>query len=339
MKRGQSGLSLLVAVDKPSGMSSHDVVNACRRIFGERRVGHTGTLDPLATGLLPICVGPATRLDNYLVGHDKTYRVSICFGAETTTDDAEGQVCAEAPVEAHLRDEAFADSFVSSLVGTHEQLPPRYSAIKVNGTKSYEAARKGQKVDLEFRTIAVREAVLESVSMDLESGALCWNARFTVSKGTYIRSLARDIGRMLGTCAHVRSLRRLASGALGIEEAVSLETLQVLGEGAAIDPVRALGYRYFHADEFERVVNAGNPIRYAKPRLWELPLAPGAYLDCCTSAAHESADLPREGELASVIVANRLKAIYRYAARESEWKADCVFSTSIARMANAVPGA
>ena len=122
MKRGQSGLSLLVAIDKPLGMSSHDVVNACRRIYGERRVGHTGTLDPLATGLLPICVGPATRLDNYLTGHDKGYRVSIGFGFETTTDDVEGQICSEGPIEEHLKDTAFAASFIESLIGKHASI-------------------------------------------------------------------------------------------------------------------------------------------------------------------------------------------------------------------------
>lgn len=332
MKRGQSGLSLLVAVDKPSGMSSHDVVNACRRIFGERRVGHTGTLDPLATGLLPICVGPATRLDNYLTGHDKGYLVSIGFGFETTTDDAEGQVSAEGPVDHHLKDMTFAASFIESLVGVHEQLPPQYSAIKVNGVKSYEAARRGTAVDLEYRTITVHEASLESISYDMDSGVLCWNARFVVSKGTYIRSLARDIGRMLGTYAHVRSLRRFSSGALCLEEAVSLETLATLGERAAIDPVRVLGFRYAYADDIERAVNSGNALRQEQLSLWEAPrgLGPLGY-DLCTNTASQSTRAPYDGEPISVIMANRLKSIYRFDSGKSLWKADCVFSTSIVR--------
>ena len=332
MKRGQSGLSLLVAVDKPLGMSSHDVVNTCRRYFGERRVGHTGTLDPLATGLLPICVGPATRLDKYLTGHDKGYLVSIGFGYETTTDDAEGQISAEGPVEDHLKDIEFAASFIESLVGAHEQLPPQYSAIKVNGVKSYEAARKGIAVDLEFRTITVHEAVLESISYDMNSGILCWNARFVVSKGTYIRSLARDIGRMLGTYAHVRSLRRFSSGALSLEEAVSLETLETLREKAAIDPVKVLGYRYAYADDVERAINSGNSLRLDQISLWETPEGLSAFeYDLCTNAAATSSGTPHEGELISAIVANRLKALYRFDSVKSEWRADCVFSTGIAR--------
>ena len=332
MKRGQSGLSLLVAIDKPLGMSSHDVVNSCRRIFGERRVGHTGTLDPLATGLLPICVGPATRLDNYLTGHDKGYIVSIGFGYETTTDDAEGQVSAEGPVDDHLKDIEFAASFVESLVGVHEQLPPQYSAIKINGVKAYEAARKGNAVDLEYRTITVREANLESISYDMQTGILCWNARFVVSKGTYIRSLARDIGRMLGTFAHVRSLRRFSSGAMTLEEAVSLETLKTLGQGAAIDPVRVLGFRYAFADDVEHAVGAGNAVRQEQLSLWKAPEGLGALgYDLCTNTATPSNGDPFDGEIISIIVANRLKALYRFDSERSQWKADCVFSTSVVR--------
>ena len=115
MKRGSSGLSLIVGVNKPVGMSSHDVVNRARRIFGERRCGHTGTLDPLASGVLPICIGPATRLDQFMTEHDKRYRVSIGFGFETTTDDAAGQRTVEGSVPSYLYDEQFARERVASL--------------------------------------------------------------------------------------------------------------------------------------------------------------------------------------------------------------------------------
>ena len=148
MKRGESGLSLVVGVDKPSGMTSHDVVNRCRRIFGEKRVGHTGTLDPLASGVLPICIGPATRLGAYLTGHDKAYRATIAFGVGTDTDDCEGTVTrtGEAPVEAG--DRSFAEQAVEQMLGPQKQMPPAYSAIKVNGKKSYEAAREGHIIEL-----------------------------------------------------------------------------------------------------------------------------------------------------------------------------------------------
>ena len=115
MKRGESGLSLVIGVDKPSGTTSHDVVNRCRRIFGEKRVGHTGTLDPLASGVLPICIGPATRLGAYLTGHDKAYRATIAFGVGTDTDDCEGAVTRTAPVPVEVGDRAFAEQFVAQM--------------------------------------------------------------------------------------------------------------------------------------------------------------------------------------------------------------------------------
>ena len=166
MKRGQSGISCLVGVDKPRGMSSHDVVNACRRIFGERRVGHTGTLDPLATGALCICVGPATRLDAYMTNHDKTYDVRIAFGVATDTDDAEGEPIRTAPVPERVCDRAFAQEHVAGLVGKHKQLPPAYSAIKRGGVKAYEAARAGNVVQLEPRDIEIYEATLLGLETD-----------------------------------------------------------------------------------------------------------------------------------------------------------------------------
>ena len=158
MKRGSSGLSLLVGVNKPEGMSSHDVVNRCRRIFGERRCGHTGTLDPFATGALPICVGPATRLDQFMTAHDKRYRVRIGFGFETTTDDKMGEPTESAAVPAYLLDEEFARERTAMLVRKHLQVPPQYSAIKVAGKKAYEVARKGGEVQLEPREIEVYQA-------------------------------------------------------------------------------------------------------------------------------------------------------------------------------------
>ena len=124
MKRGESGLSLVVGVDKPCGMSSHDVVSRCRRIFGEKRVGHAGTLDPQASGVLIVCVGPATRLDKYLVGHDKTYLVDVAFGAATETDDREGAVIEQADVPAVVFDRVFAASYVKTLSGKIMQVPP-----------------------------------------------------------------------------------------------------------------------------------------------------------------------------------------------------------------------
>ena len=337
-KRGESGLSLLVGVDKPQGLSSHDVVNRVRRIFGERRVGHTGTLDPLATGVLPVCIGPATRLDKYLTGHDKAYRVTMRFGFETTTDDAQGEPTAESSVPSFLEDEDFARQHVEALVGTHEQKPPAYSAIKLDGKKAYEIARKGGDVDIPTRTIQVLGAAFRAMAKDPETGLLTWEFDVKVSKGTYIRSLVRDLGRSLACPAHVLQLRRLQSGYVSIDDCVSLETLEALGEQAALDPVRVLGLRFAFADDVARFVESGaklfpNQVVLRDARGNSATGTPqvDAQRDSCTSSAPETTDPPRDGELVSIIIANRLKALYRYDEASSIYRPDCVFSTPIAR--------
>ena len=220
MKRGQSGICCIVGIDKQQGMSSHDVVNAVRRVFGERRVGHTGTLDPLATGALAVCVGPATRLDAYMTAHDKTYEVRISFGASTDTDDAEGTVVRTEPVPPEVCDAAFASDHVRSLVGHHRQIPPAYSAIKRGGVKACDAARSGNIIQLEPRDIQIYEAELIGLELDPDAPQLYWDVRLSVSKGTYIRSIARDVGISLGTVAHVDRLRRIDADNLDVEDCV-----------------------------------------------------------------------------------------------------------------------
>lgn len=332
MKRGQSGLSLLVAVNKPKGMSSHDVVNRCRRIFGERRCGHTGTLDPLATGVLPVCIGPATRLDAFMVDHDKRYRVAIAFGASTSTDDAAGEILKTGLPPAHLYDEAFARRYLEGLVGVIDQLPPRYSAIKVDGRKSYEAARAGSDVDLAPRKIEVYEADLVSLDDDPAAPYLTWVVDLHVSKGTYIRSIARDAGEDLGCPAHVADLERRSAGRIGIEDCVSLESLENLKGEVAIDPVRALGIRFAFADELERFVNSGVALYRNQLDLYEpLPMQEDEDLCACTSGICASLRPAEPDETVAVIIANRVKALYRYDAEGQRWKAACVFSTPIVR--------
>lgn len=333
MKRGESGLSLLVAVNKPTGMSSHDVVNRCRRIFGERRVGHTGTLDPLATGVLPICVGPATRLDTFLTGHDKSYRVTIAFGSATTTDDTAGEVIERGSVPAHLFDEEFARYYLEGLVGGHDQLPPRYSAIKVNGERSYDAARKGREVELTSRPIRIYEAGLVDILENENGTSLLWIVDFAVSKGTYIRSIARDIGQALSCPAHVHALARTRSGLIGLEDCVSLELLESLGVQAAIDPVRALGLRFAFADDIERFVQSGTALYRDQLELYDPVSMNDDQSTCaCTTGICKSSEPPLDGEVACALVANRLKALYRFDSSSDKWRAACVFSTPIARL-------
>lgn len=332
MKRGESGLSLLVAVDKPAGMSSHDVVNRARRIFGERRVGHTGTLDPLATGVLPICVGPATRLDQYMTDHDKRYRVTIEFGCETTTDDAEGEPTVSGSPDGWLYDDARAREFLTGYVGPHEQVPPQYSAVKVDGKRAYQLARSGNAVDLEPRRIEVYEASLAQCGIDEQSGRLSWSVDFSVSKGTYIRSLARDIGRAVGCPAHVAALQRRAAGRISIEDCVSIESLENLGVDAALDPVAVLGFRYAFGDDAEKAISSGSALAREDLVLNErLPLDKEQSGCTCMSSVVRSDELPKQGELVSVVVGNRLKALYSYDGPSDAWKPACVFNVGVMR--------
>lgn len=240
-KRGASGLSGILLVDKPAGLTSHDVVNRVRRATGEKRVGHAGTLDPMATGLLVVLIGPATRLAPYLTAAQKAYEAVIAFGAETDTDDAEGEVVRESDVPADVLGPAHAQQVLDGFLGESMQVPPAYSAIKRDGVVAHRAARGGEALELEPRAIEVQVARLVSV----DNGARTWTVEFAVSKGTYIRALARDIGRALGSAAHLSALRRVRSGGLDVTQAVSLDAITVAATPAEVaarftDPVAAL---------------------------------------------------------------------------------------------------
>ena len=238
-KRGATDLSGILLIDKPAGITSHDVVSTVRRATGERRVGHAGTLDPMATGLLVVLLGPATRLAPFLTNEFKSYRACVTFGAQTDTDDAEGQVIETAPVSPDVLQRSHALRTLDTFIGPAMQMPPAYSAIKVSGQTAHRVARSGGTVELQPREIEVRSARL----VDIEDDPPRWNVDFDVSKGTYIRSLARDLGLALGTRAHLSALRRTASGVLTIDGAHGLDEI-CSTEGARalfVDPVTALG--------------------------------------------------------------------------------------------------
>ncbi len=334
MKRGESGLSLVVGVNKPVGMTSHDVVNRCRRIFGERRVGHAGTLDPAASGVLPVCVGPATRLDQYLTGHDKAYRAIVAFGASTDTDDAQGAVVQESDVPAEAWSERFARGVLNEFVGASNQLPPAYSAIKVGGKKACDAARAGVVIDLAPRPIVVYAAELLSVREVAFQGRtlLAWDVAFEVSKGTYIRSLARDIGIAVGCASTLAGLERTRVGALGLESCVTLEALEEAGARAALDPIDLLGFRLLFArDDVARRIGNGGAL---DPRGLELFCPPDRSFDemcACTSGLAPSCKPLEDGERISVVESNKLAAIYAYDQEKERLKADCVFRTGVIR--------
>ena len=332
-KRGASGLSLVVGIDKPSGMTSHDVVNACRRIFGERRVGHTGTLDPLATGVLPICVGPATRLDQYLVGHDKTYQARIAFGASTDTCDALGTIVQRAQVPPTVKDERVARSCLANMVGFQMQIPPAYSAIKVQGKKAYDEARAGREVELEAREVTIYEAELLGISSDEETGSVNWDVAFTVSAGTYIRALARDLGSMLSCPAHIASLRRTRVGSLSIDECFTLEELEASTSEAAVDPVALLGYRIAIAKgEQKAKLSNGNPFPSEEFALFSLrEIDFEERLDSCSSLLFSNDAPPADQEPICVLADGTLKAIYAFDAARNVYRAQTIFSQGVSR--------
>lgn len=211
-------VSGVLVVDKPVGLTSHDVVQIIRRGTGIRRAGHTGTLDPRASGVLVILIGPAVRLSEYVSASDKRYQATIRLGSSTDTYDGEGSITESVPV-GDITEEQF-DEILQQFVGEMEQVPPPYSAIKVKGRKAYEMAREGEEVDLEPRVINVYSLdVLEWAPPEAVIDVYC-------SSGTYVRSLANDLGKSLGTGAHLVGLRRTKSGRFTLRDAVPLRRLQ-----------------------------------------------------------------------------------------------------------------
>jgi len=208
----------LLLVDKPAGPTSHDVVQAARRALRQRRIGHTGTLDPAATGLLVLCVGKATRLQQYLLAWDKTYEGEIQLGWATTTYDVEGEPLDEARPVPELDDAALA-ALVDRYSGEVEQLPPPYSAKKAGGKKFYELARAGEDVPRIPKLVRIGELRLE------RAGEARLQFVVRCSSGTYIRSLAHDIGQLLGCGGHLRSLRRTSVGPWSVATATQAEVL------------------------------------------------------------------------------------------------------------------
>jgi len=231
----------VLLVDKPAGVTSHDVVARARRALGTRKIGHAGTLDPMATGLLLVGVEGATRLLTYLVGLDKTYTATIRLGQATTTDDAEGELTSTAPDGAlDGIDDARIAGGVAALTGSISQVPSTVSAIKVNGRRAYDLARAGEQVELKARAVEIsRFQVLETrrsaSAIDLDVVVDC-------SSGTYIRALARDLGDGLGVGGHLTALRRTRIGRFDVGEAVAVD--DIAGD-ALLDPAdvaeRAVG--------------------------------------------------------------------------------------------------
>ncbi|MGH6785631.1 MAG: tRNA pseudouridine(55) synthase TruB [Novosphingobium sp.] len=222
-----------IILDKPLGLGSTQAVAAVKRNlreggYGKVKVGHGGTLDPLATGVLPIALGEATKLAGRMLDASKVYEFAIGFGAETDTLDLEGKVIAESAVRPTLAEIA---AELPRFTGPIEQVPPAYSALMVDGARAYDRARAGEAVELASRAVTIQ--ALDLIASTAGSATL----RAHVSKGTYIRSLARDIARALGTVGHVTMLRRTRAGPFGLDAAISLDILNAVGKGAALENV------------------------------------------------------------------------------------------------------
>jgi tRNA pseudouridine55 synthase len=236
MMNPESGAGFLLPVDKPDGPTSHDIVHRARRALGIRRIGHTGTLDPFASGLLILCVGSATRLAEYLDPHSKTYRARVRLGVATDTDDRTGTVLAESDSWMRI-DRAAVEQTLSKQLGDVLQMPPAYSAKKVGGERMYAVMRRGGAAEVRpsrVRIETIRIDSFDAPDLDLE---------ITCGTGTYIRAIARDIGNDLGCGAHLVELRRTRIGPFDVEAALSLEQLGEAGAVAErrVDPLQALG--------------------------------------------------------------------------------------------------
>jgi len=209
----------ILVVSKPAGPTSHDVIDTIRRLTGVRRVGHGGTLDPFAMGVLPVFMGRATRMVDYHGGDEKAYRASIVFGASSTTDDIDGEMT---PSEVAAPDRETVEAAVSDFRGQIEQVPPDHSAVHVGGKRAYEVARGGEKPELKARAVTIHELELTGWDTADPDRPLA-EVEVRCSAGTYVRSLARDLGRQLGCGAYLGALTRTASGPFRIDAAHSLE--------------------------------------------------------------------------------------------------------------------
>lgn len=252
----------LLIVNKPIGPTSHDIVYKIRKWSGERRVGHTGTLDPLASGVLIICLGTATRISEYLLHTDKRYTAVIRLGQTTATYDLGSRVIDQRPVNLTA---AEIESALAQFRGTITQTPPTYSAVQVNGKRAYDMARRGEDVDLKAREVTIHELkVVEWKSPDLTIDIFC-------SSGTYIRSIAHDLGQALGCGGHIVSLTRTATGPFTIADAHPLSDLQNLKPLQILKLLRRTDDALLQWPEIRLDAEGANRIQHGNP----VPLTPG----------------------------------------------------------------
>lgn len=211
----------IIVINKSKGCTSHDIVKRAKRILNEK-VGHTGTLDPNATGVLPLLVGKGTQISKYIINHDKTYEAILQLGTKTDTADGEGNILETGEVSEESLQQINIDKVFKSLIGKQNQVPPMYSAIKVNGKKLYEYARRGEHVEIQPRTIEIYN--IELIRTDLQNKTI--EFRVYCSKGTYIRTLCENIAERLNTIGYMKELNRIKVGEFKIEDSIRIEELE-----------------------------------------------------------------------------------------------------------------
>ena len=230
------GMHGVLVIAKPAGPTSHDVVALVRRLAATRRIGHGGTLDPFASGVLPLFLGGATRLVEYHLADDKAYRATVCLGASSTTDDLDGELT---PSTGALPDRAAFEATLATFLGRQEQRPPDYSAVQVAGRRAYAMARAGEAVELPSRTVDIKALdVLEWDDRDPQRPIAIVDVR--CSAGTYVRALARDLGERLGCGAYLGGLVRTASGPFTLDGALTLDAIRAAAASGGPDGIRAL---------------------------------------------------------------------------------------------------
>jgi len=303
-KRGEKVDGWLI-LDKPLGMTSTQAVGAVRRVFDAQKAGHGGTLDPLATGILPIALGEATKTVPYVMDGAKSYRFTLKFGEQRTTDDAEGEISATSDIRP---EDAAIRAALPAFTGLIQQVPPAFSAIKVDGERAYDLARDGEVVEL-----APRQVRIDAISLTGRPSRDEAIFEVRCGKGTYMRSLARDIAQYLGSVGHVSALRRLSVGGFSEEQAISLENLKALGHSpaafehllpveTALDDIPALALTNTEASRLRSGQTVGLLQRQDRDRIREF--APGCMV--CAMSAGKLVALTRfdAGELVPVRVMN-----------------------------------